>query len=284
MIETDLFEIIDPILRTAGTVVEEGDEYRTPPLDVLRYYCRPVRLHWFPILGRALGVVAVVRQPVDVGLSTADYRRFLSRLAMAVNSPLSTLAPPGGPGHRPDLPGPDPRADRSRRRCRPGDGPRPFAPHAGRPARGDPGQPRPGGDVARVDLGPRQPLPGGVGAGRGPDAPAPAVRPLDGGVRTLGPLHDPWDSNHKAWGSACRNGGVVACRLERVGQAARGVELGGEDGAREAARRGGKDLDVDFGGSGGGAIEAEGRDAVAGLGPSGSPRSVEGRGPWDRPR
>ena len=86
MIESDLFEVIDPCLRTAGTVVEEGDDYRTPPLDVLRYYCRPVRLHWIPILGRGLGVVAVVRQPVDVGLSTADYRRFLSRLAMAVNA------------------------------------------------------------------------------------------------------------------------------------------------------------------------------------------------------
>jgi hypothetical protein len=86
VIETDLYEIVDPCLRTAGTVVEEGDEYRTPPLDVLRYYCRPVRLHWFPILGRALGVVAVVRQPVDIGLSTTDYQRFLSRLAMAVNA------------------------------------------------------------------------------------------------------------------------------------------------------------------------------------------------------
>ena len=75
--------------------MEEGEDYRTPPLDVLRCFCRPVRLHWFPILGRALGVVAVVRQPVDVGLSTADYKRFLSRLAMAVNALLSPLASRG---------------------------------------------------------------------------------------------------------------------------------------------------------------------------------------------
>ena len=39
---------------------------------------------------------------------------------------------------------------------------------------------------------------------------------------------------------------VVACRLQCVGQSARGIELRGEDGAGEAARRGGKDLDGDF--------------------------------------
>ncbi len=36
-----------------------------------------------------LSVVAVARQPVDVGLSTADDRRFLTRLAMAVNGRFS---------------------------------------------------------------------------------------------------------------------------------------------------------------------------------------------------
>jgi hypothetical protein len=85
MIEDDLFAIIDPVLRESGAIPEEGEEFRAPPLDVLRYYRRPVRLHWVPVLGRALSVVAVVRQPVDVGLTTADYQRFLTRLAMAVN-------------------------------------------------------------------------------------------------------------------------------------------------------------------------------------------------------
>src|SRR4051794_32390800 len=85
MIEDQLFEIIDPVLKSAGASVEAGEEYRTPPLDVLRYYCRPVRLHWVPLLGRASSVVAVVRQPVDVGFQPGDYRTFLTRVAMAVN-------------------------------------------------------------------------------------------------------------------------------------------------------------------------------------------------------
>ena len=42
--------------------------------------------HWLPMLGRAQAVVAVVRQPIDVGLvktaSTANYSGLLSRLAM----------------------------------------------------------------------------------------------------------------------------------------------------------------------------------------------------------
>jgi hypothetical protein len=85
MIEDQLFEIIDPLLKSAGAVVEAGEEYRTPPLDVLRYYWRPVRLHRVPLLGRASSVVAVVRQPVDVGFRPDVYRTFLTRLAMAVN-------------------------------------------------------------------------------------------------------------------------------------------------------------------------------------------------------
>jgi hypothetical protein len=98
MIEDRLFEIIDPVLRAAGAVVEEGEEYRTPPLDVLRYYRRPVRLHWAPLLGRASSVVAVVRQPVDVGFRPEDYRTFLTRLTMAVNG---RFPPWTWPGRRP---------------------------------------------------------------------------------------------------------------------------------------------------------------------------------------
>jgi hypothetical protein len=85
MLEERLYEIIDPALHSAGAVVEEGEEYRSPPLDVLRYYRRPVRLHWVPLLGRASSVVAVARQPVDVAFRPDDYRTFLTRLAMAVN-------------------------------------------------------------------------------------------------------------------------------------------------------------------------------------------------------
>jgi hypothetical protein len=85
MIEDDFFAIVDPVLRSSGSIAEEGEEYREPPLDVLRYYRRPVRLHWVPLVGRALSVVAVARQPFDIALTTTDYRRFLTRLAMAAN-------------------------------------------------------------------------------------------------------------------------------------------------------------------------------------------------------
>ena len=85
MVEDDLMALIDPVLKGLGAVPEEGEEFRQPPLDVLRYYRRAVRLHWVPLIGRALNVVAVVRQPVDVGFTTAEYRKLLIRLAMAVN-------------------------------------------------------------------------------------------------------------------------------------------------------------------------------------------------------
>jgi hypothetical protein len=85
MLEERFFETIDAVLRTTGAVVEAGEEFRTPPLDVLRYYYRAVRLHWVPLLGRASSVVAVVRQPLDIGFRPDAYRTFLTRLARAVN-------------------------------------------------------------------------------------------------------------------------------------------------------------------------------------------------------
>ncbi len=86
MVEDDLLGLIDPVLKGLGAVVEEGEEFRQPPLDVLRYYRRKVRLNWVPLVGSALHVVAVVRQPVDIGFSAAEYTKLLTRLAMAVNS------------------------------------------------------------------------------------------------------------------------------------------------------------------------------------------------------
>jgi hypothetical protein len=85
MTEDTFFALIDPVMKEAGAVPEEGEEFRAPALDVLRYYRRAVRLHWLPFFGRGTSVVAVARQPVDVGFSAASYRVFLTRLAMAVN-------------------------------------------------------------------------------------------------------------------------------------------------------------------------------------------------------
>lgn len=93
MIEDDLYAIVESALKPVGSVEEEGEEFREPPLDVLRYYRRPTRLHWLPWVGRAWSVVAVVRQPIDVGLKDG-YPKLLDRVARAVHSRF----PPGRDG------------------------------------------------------------------------------------------------------------------------------------------------------------------------------------------
>jgi len=85
VLEADFLGRLDEILRQIGSRPDEGEAFGEPPLDVLRYDVRPARLHRVPILGRALGVVATVRQPVDVGLAEGGYPKLLRRIAMAVN-------------------------------------------------------------------------------------------------------------------------------------------------------------------------------------------------------
>ncbi len=85
MREERLFELIDPLLRQAGATLEPGEEFRQPQLDVLRYYRRAVRWSSIPIVGKAVSVVAVVRQPVDVELSDSGYSQLLTRMALATN-------------------------------------------------------------------------------------------------------------------------------------------------------------------------------------------------------
>ena len=86
MIEDDLFSLMDAVLHPLGAASEAGDESREPPLDVLGYYARPVRASMIPILGRGLSVVAVCRQPVDVGFARDGYRALVERLALVVNT------------------------------------------------------------------------------------------------------------------------------------------------------------------------------------------------------
>ena len=77
----ELFGLLDPILHPLGFRPEDGEEHARPPLDVLRFYRRPVRLHWAPLIGRAQAVVAVVRQPVDLAGTEAGHRALAERLA-----------------------------------------------------------------------------------------------------------------------------------------------------------------------------------------------------------
>jgi hypothetical protein len=89
MIEDRFIELIEPVLRELGSVREAGESFPEPPLEVLGYYPRRVRLSWVPFFGRALSVVMIARQPVDVEGTRASYQRLLTRLAMAVNGRFS---------------------------------------------------------------------------------------------------------------------------------------------------------------------------------------------------
>ncbi len=86
MIEDEFIELIDPVLIAAGSAWDVGEEFREPPLDVLRYYRRAARLGWLPFLARAQSVVSVVRQPVDIDSSREGYQRLVTRSAMAANT------------------------------------------------------------------------------------------------------------------------------------------------------------------------------------------------------
>jgi hypothetical protein len=85
MTEERLIGLINPVLRDLGSRIEDGEEFRQPPLEVLRYFERAVRLSVVPVFGRARSVVALIRQPIDIDGTIAGYARLMTRLAMAVN-------------------------------------------------------------------------------------------------------------------------------------------------------------------------------------------------------
>ncbi len=85
MIEDQFIELIDPRLRQESSVLDEGEEFRVPPLDVLRYYRRVVRLFRVPFFGKAQSIVMVARQPVDIDGTKAGYERLLNRMALAAS-------------------------------------------------------------------------------------------------------------------------------------------------------------------------------------------------------
>jgi hypothetical protein len=87
--EESLFEVMDQAVGPAGASSEPGEEYVRPALDVRRYYRRPVRWNGVPILGRALSVVAVVRQPMELSFSDPGYKDLLVRASMAAGGRFS---------------------------------------------------------------------------------------------------------------------------------------------------------------------------------------------------
>ncbi|WP_169979248.1 hypothetical protein [Tautonia rosea] len=81
----EFFQECSRLLNPLQTSSDPGEEFRAPPLDVLRYEVRPVRLHWIPVLGRALGVVSIIHQPKDITASAESHRALLLRVSQAVH-------------------------------------------------------------------------------------------------------------------------------------------------------------------------------------------------------
>jgi hypothetical protein len=95
MREDDLFDLIDAAVRPIGTISQDGEEYQDPPIQVLRYYRRAVRLSPVPILGRSLSVAVVVRQPIDVAL-VDGYPILFQRVGMVINGRFPPWKKQGG--------------------------------------------------------------------------------------------------------------------------------------------------------------------------------------------
>lgn len=86
MTEDDLRDWLDSAMRDLGCVFEPGNEQQSPPLEVLGYYVRRVRITWVPIVGQGLSIVAVCRMPSDLTGTERIYRDLIERLSELVNS------------------------------------------------------------------------------------------------------------------------------------------------------------------------------------------------------
>ena len=80
----ELRKILENALDPIGGKPAEGDESSRPPLEVLAYRSRSVRLGRIPFFGRGLSVVALARQPRDLAAGSGD-AELLKRIAMAAN-------------------------------------------------------------------------------------------------------------------------------------------------------------------------------------------------------
>ncbi len=84
MLDSEFLTLCESSLSPLGARPDDGEEFREPPLDVLRYFVRPIRLSRLPILGRGLSIVAVVRQPVDLARTLEGTTELMRRVATAV--------------------------------------------------------------------------------------------------------------------------------------------------------------------------------------------------------
>lgn len=85
MLEDDFRALLDSVLGPLGCVLGPGVETKRPALTVLGFYERSVRVNWVPLLGRTLSLVAVARQPVDLGGDRAGHAALLDRVIATIN-------------------------------------------------------------------------------------------------------------------------------------------------------------------------------------------------------
>lgn len=90
----EFLKALDDVLAREQMAVQPGEEFTSPPLDVLRYYARPVRLSRWPIVGRGMSVAAVVQQPNDTP-QLGGQAILMQRIAAAVHGRF----PPWPRGH-----------------------------------------------------------------------------------------------------------------------------------------------------------------------------------------
>jgi hypothetical protein len=85
MTEEDFLEDWNVWLKANDWSPDPGETYAEPPLEVLAYASRPIRLSRLPVFGRGLAVIAVSRHPIDLMSDSSGLRMWVERVGKAVN-------------------------------------------------------------------------------------------------------------------------------------------------------------------------------------------------------
>lgn len=85
MLESDFLENWQAWLQENQWQHDPGEEFQEPPLDILGYGVKRIRLSRLPLFGHGLAVIAISRHPVDLNSDPNGLKQWVDRLARAVN-------------------------------------------------------------------------------------------------------------------------------------------------------------------------------------------------------
>lgn len=85
MIENDFLEQWQQWLKDHQWFMEDGEEFSQPPLEVLAFGVKPIRLSRLPLFGRGYAVVALTRHPIDLKSDEIGLKSWVERLSKAIN-------------------------------------------------------------------------------------------------------------------------------------------------------------------------------------------------------